>query len=85
MQSFEYVIKDKLGLHARPTGLLIKQTSQFKSDIKIFKGEKSANFKRLFDVMGLSVVCGDKVRVEISGEDESSALSHIKSFFESNF
>ena len=40
MKEFTYKIKDELGIHARPAGLLVKETSKFVSEIIIEKGEK---------------------------------------------
>ena len=35
MKSFEYIIKDETGLHARPAGLLVKKASEFISELQI--------------------------------------------------
>ena len=51
MKTFEYTIKDELGIHARPAGLLVKKAASYASTIMIGKGEKSADAKRIFGVM----------------------------------
>ncbi len=84
MKEFTYKICDELGIHARPAGLLVKKASEFSSEITIYKNEKSADLKRLFAVMGLSVRQGDTVRVTISGEDEEQAAVEIEGFFRNN-
>ena len=43
MKTFEYVIKDELGIHARPAGNLAKLAKTFDSSITIEKGDKNAN------------------------------------------
>ena len=35
MKCFEYIVKEELGLHARPAGLLVKETKKFHSRITI--------------------------------------------------
>ena len=35
MQTFTYVIKDELGIHARPAGLLVKEAKNFSSTITL--------------------------------------------------
>ncbi len=85
MKKFEYTVKDDLGLHARPAGLLVKCVSGYKSAVTLTKGGKSADAKRLFGVMGLAVKFGDVISVTIEGEDEDAAYSAIKAFCESNF
>ena len=37
MQEFSYTIKDELGIHARPAGLLVKEAKKFTSSITIKK------------------------------------------------
>ena len=37
MQNFSYVIKDEVGIHARPAGLLVKEAKKYQSKIKIVR------------------------------------------------
>ena len=55
MIQFQYTITDPNGLHARPAGLLVKEAQKFSSAVKLTRGEKSADLKRLFAVMGMGV------------------------------
>ncbi|MBD5500729.1 MAG: HPr family phosphocarrier protein [Lachnospiraceae bacterium] len=84
MQKFNYVIKDEVGIHARPAGLLVKEAKKYESTIQIVKDSKAAAATKLMAVMGLGVKCGDTVEVEIEGADEEAACEGIKAFFESN-
>ena len=84
MVSFNYVIKDELGIHARPAGMLVKEVAKLSSTVTIKKGEKSGNAKMNFGVMGLAVKCGDDVTVTIEGENETADAEVIKAFFENN-
>ena len=84
MKSFEYTIKDPIGIHARPAGMLSREGKKFKSTICVVKGGKSANVLRLMALMGLGVKCGETVTVTVEGEDEDVAFAGIKEFFEAN-
>lgn len=84
MESFKYVIKDEIGIHARPAGALAKEAKKFKSTITIKSGEKSANADKLMAVMALGVKCGTEVEVTIEGEDETAAKAEIEKFFNEN-
>ena len=44
MKTFDYTVKDELGIHARPAGLLVKEAKNFTSKITIKKGEKEVDF-----------------------------------------
>ena len=84
MKTFTYTIKDDLGIHARPAGLLVKTAKNFNSEITIAKDGKSVNALKLMALMGLGVKCGDTITVTVSGEDEVSAASAMEEFFKSN-
>ena len=84
MVSFTYVIKDKLGIHARPGLLLVQEAGKLTSDITIFKGAKSGNAKRMFCVMNLAVKQGDQITVQVEGENEAADAEVMKNFLEHN-
>ena len=84
MQKFEYTVKDEVGIHARPAGLLVKEAKKFQSKVMITKEGKSADASKLMAVMGLGVKCGQTVEVSVEGDDEAEALEAMKSFFETN-
>lgn len=80
MGMFEYEIKDELGIHARPAGLLVKEASRFKSAVTVKKGEKSADAKSIFALMGLGAKKGDTICVIAEGEDELDAMDELEKF-----
>lgn len=84
MKEFRYVITDPEGIHARPAGLLVKQASAFQSEVKIGKGEKTADAKRIFGVMGLGVKAGEEIVMTADGEDEEAAIAELEKFFNEN-
>ena len=85
MKEFRYKIKDGVGIHARPAGLLVKEAEKFLSDIQIkMSDDRSADAKRLFALMGLGAAKDDVITVSISGEDEEVAAAAINVFLEKN-
>ena len=82
MKTFNYTIKDELGIHARPAGVLAKTAKSLDSQITITKGEKSAIATKLMAVMGMGIKCGDIVTVTVDGGDETKSERTIKNFFE---
>lgn len=81
MKEIKYVIKDELGIHARPAGLLVKEASKFESDILIETKGKEADAKKILRVMGLVVKQGDEVTVSCEGKDEVTAIKAMEQFF----
>lgn len=84
MKTFQYVIKDEVGIHARPAGLLVKEAKKYASKIMIKSGEKSAEATKLMAVMGLGIKYGQNVTIEVEGTDEVDACDELKTFFENN-
>ena len=84
MKEFSYTVKDKIGIHARPAGLIVKLCKEFKSEIYIKKDEKEVKADKLIAIMSLGIKEGDTVTVFINGEDEAEAYRAVYSFFESN-
>lgn len=84
MKKFSYVIKDELGLHARPAGLLAKEVKNYKSKIMIEKEGKSADASRLIAVMGLGAKCGNTLNITVEGEDEATAAPALEAFLKAN-
>lgn len=84
MRTFEYVIKDEVGIHARPAGLLVKEAKKYESRITVSVDGKSAEATKLMALMGLGVKSGQTVEVAVEGSDEDTACEQIKAFFETN-
>lgn len=80
MKQFQYTIKDESGIHARPAGAFVKKAAEFQSRVTIYKGEKSADGKRILNLMGLGVKKGDEIRVIIEGPDEEQAAEALQEF-----
>lgn len=84
MKSFRYVIRDEVGIHARPAGLLVKEAKQYASKITLRKDDKSAEATKLMAVMAMGIKCGEEIVVEVAGDDEEEAASRLQAFFEAN-
>ena len=84
MQTFNYVIKDELGIHARPAGLLVKEAKNFSSTITLEANGKKGVAKGLMGVMSMAVKQGHEVTVTVEGDDEVAAAAAMKAFFENN-
>ena len=84
MKTFEYTIKDELGIHARPAGLLVQEAKKFESECTITKDGKTKKLTQLMMLMSLGVKQGDIVTVTAEGADEEAAAAALKEFFENN-
>lgn len=78
MKTITIVCTDKEGIHARPAGLLNKAAKSFACAVTMTKGDKTADVKRIFALMGLGVKCGDTISVTCDGADEDAAAAAIE-------
>ena len=79
--SFDYVVKDPEGIHARPAGVIVKAAKEIGGDIKITKGAKTVAAKQLFGLMSLGVKSGETITVS---SDDEAALEAFKKVIEEN-
>ena len=84
MKEFKYVITDEVGIHARPAGLLVKEAKQYTSTITMIKGDKSSKATSLMKLMGMGILKGDEITVQVEGDDEEAAAAAIQKFLAEN-
>jgi phosphocarrier protein HPr len=84
MEKFNFVVKDKLGLHARPAGMLVKCAQACGSKISISKNRETVDAKSLLAIMGLGVKQNDVITFSVDGLDENMDSGKLKAFCEAN-
>ena len=78
-------IINKLGLHARASSKLTQTASQFVSDIWIEKSGRKVNAKSIMGVMMLAAGKGSFISLEVSGADETEAMSALQALINDYF
>lgn len=84
MKSFTYTVKDELGIHARPAGMIVTEAKKFESTITIDAGAKKAVATKLIAIMSMGVKTGQTVTVTAEGADEDVAIDCMQKFFKAN-
>ena len=85
MKQFSYVIKDALGIHARPAGLLAKKAKSYaETTVSISANGKTVNAGQLMKLMALGVKQGTEVTITCEGANEEEAAAGMKAFLEEN-
>ncbi len=85
MYSKNVMIKNQVGLHARPATYFIQKANEFKEDIKVSKNEREVNAKSLLGVLSLGITRGSSVTITASGEHEEEAVEALVQLIESDF
>ena len=85
MQQFNFTVKDPLGIHARPAGIIAKMAKPYADTvITITKGDKTVKASQLMKLMSLAAKNGDEVTVTVEGPEEDAAFEAVKAFFDAN-
>jgi phosphotransferase system HPr (HPr) family protein len=78
MPTIDLTLTNKVGLHARPAGALVRVAKEQKADVKITYKDKTANAKSILSVLSLGAEAGAVIRVEANGEGAEQALEAIQ-------
>ncbi len=78
-------VENKLGLHARPSALLVKAATKYRSDFYIEKDGMKVNGKSIMGVMMLAAEYKSRLELIATGVDEDYLIQEIVSLFESKF
>ena len=84
MKEIKYIIRDELGIHARPAGQLVKLVSGYESEVKVGRPDKMVDAKRIIGVMGLAMKQGDELTMTFDGPDEEAAAAAAEAFLNEN-
>ena len=80
----EIVVKNKLGLHARPAALFVQTANKFDSRISVQKDNEKVNGKSIMGILMLGAECGSTVIIEIEGKDAEKAMSELERLITEN-
>ena len=78
-------IVNKLGMHARPSAMLVTEASRYQSEVWLTKDGNRVNGKSIMGVMMLAAEKGSEILVEVNGPDEEAAMAAIIKVIESGF
>ena len=81
----KFVIKNKLGLHARPAAMFVKLANTFQSEIWVEFEEDEVNGKSIMGLMMLAAPSGSEIHVSAKGEDAEAALLALGNLVEGGF
>ena len=80
-----YLIRNELGIHARPAGLFAQTANRFKSRIVVERNGTAVDGKSIMEVMLLGAFKGNSVTVRAIGEDAESALAALAELINGKF
>ena len=82
---FTTVLKNRVGLHARPAALFVRASKKFESKIIVEKEGTKVDAKKILGILGLGAEKGDSVTVYLEGSDAKEAKDVLLSMIENKF
>jgi len=81
----DLVVKNKMGIHARPAAMIVRIANKYKADIFVEKDGELVNCKSIMGLMMLAAGNGSKLRFTSTGDGATECLAEIKDIFDRNF
>jgi phosphocarrier protein len=85
MEMQTFMIKNRLGLHARAAALLVKTANKFASEVTIEKDGLEVNGKSIMGILMLAASKGTKITLKVEGRDSVQALQTLGRLIENKF
>lgn len=85
MYTQEIIVKNEVGLHARPATYFIQKANEFRSGIWVIREDRQVNAKSLLGVLSLGVTKGSTIVIKADGVDEQVAVDALCELIESDF
>ncbi len=79
------VVRNKLGIHARPAAMIVRVANKYDADVTVEKGDDQVNGKSIMGMMMLAAGKGSKLRFTAIGDRAEEVLDEIAKLFERNF
>ena len=85
MQSRNFIIKNRLGLHARAAAQLVQTANKFESEVTLVKEDIEVNGKRIMGILLLAAPKGTEIFVRVDGADEVAGMQLLAELIEDGF
>lgn len=81
----QFVIDNKLGLHARAATRFVQVANRFASTVEIVRDDRCVDGKSIMGVLMLVADRGTRVIVRVQGDDAQAAMEAIAALIENKF
>ncbi|ALC16091.1 MAG TPA: HPr family phosphocarrier protein [Deferrimonas sp.] len=85
MEKREFIIVNRLGLHARAAAQLVQTANRFRSEVLVEKEGLEVNGKSIMGILMLAAPQGSKISVGVDGEDAQLAMDAIGKLINDGF
>lgn len=83
--STQVTLANPTGLHARPASLFVQTAARFQSAIEVRFGERTADAKRILQVLQLGAQHGATIEIRATGDDAHEAVEALEALVARQF
>ena len=81
----QVVVRNRLGLHARPAAQFVKTAGRFRAEITVEVGSQRVNGKSIMGLLMLAAAQGTVLTLRAAGEDGPAALRALSDLVAGRF
>jgi phosphocarrier protein len=81
----EFLIENKLGLHARPAAMFVRIANKYPCDVWVEKDNEEVNGKSIMGLMMLAAGNGTSLKVSAIGAGAKEVLSELEDLIKRKF
>ncbi len=85
MKQETVTIKNRAGIHARPSALIVKTANEYESEVFLELDDMKINAKSIMGIITLGANYKSIIQIIAEGEDEEKAVTAIARLFENRF
>lgn len=79
------IIKNELGIHVRPSGLILAETQQYSGSIILKSKAMEMELNSIMDLLALGLEKGNELEISVSGSEEETYCAKLVEIFEKNY
>ena len=81
----ELTVRNKAGIHTRPSSMIVRTAAKYQSEVWLSKDGYEINAKSIIRVMTLAAEQGATLTLSVDGPDEAEAADAMEQLFEEGF
>ena len=78
-------IRNSMGIHVRPTGVIIDAFHDLEAEIRVSAKGIDSDLKDHISILAMGLCKNDQVEVTVSGENETALCDRIVEYFEKEY
>lgn len=81
----EAEIKNRAGIHVRPSGIIMNEVSAYKGRVSILANGIETELSNIMALLSLGLTHGNAITIRVEGADEETEAQRLVELFETKF